>query len=202
MRTLSNLLKSSEIIDDLLVPRKVCKVSPRTGRRSTPRFCIRLIAASIAFLGLPTSQAEQAMSRVTAIRVPGGGQVRKSQAGADGTIHLLLNGAQGPQYVNSRDRGLTFSAPIPVVNGEGQRSDLEFDGEDLAVGKDGRILVAMSNNAWKLKFILRLTGPTRDTSPCGRPRVKCISHALTSRERCCPQEKSEPLGQMACERVF
>lgn len=121
-------------------------------RASRPHFCLRLIAASVVFLSLPTSHAEQALSRVSAIRVPGGGQVRKSQLGADGTIHLLLNGAKGPQYINSRDRGLTFSAPIPVVNREVQKPGLEFDGEDLAVGKDGRILVAMSNNAWKLKL--------------------------------------------------
>jgi len=111
---------------------------------------VRLIG--LFFLWMLTSHAEQATGRVNAIRVPGAGQVRKAQLGADGTIHLLLNGADGPQYVNSRDRGLTFSAPIQIVDRAAQKPGLEFDGEDLAIGKNGRILVAMSNNAWKLKL--------------------------------------------------
>jgi hypothetical protein len=76
----------------------------------------------------------------------------KAQVERDGTIHLLLDSSDGPLYVKSQDGGLTFSEPIAVVDAAGQKPGLKFSGSDLAVGRDGRVFVAMSNNAWKLKL--------------------------------------------------
>jgi hypothetical protein len=75
----------------------------------------------------------------------------KAQTGKDGTIHLLFDSDEGPQYVQSRDSGVTFSAPIAVVDVASRKPGLKFTAWDLAVGPDGRVHVAMGNNAWKLK---------------------------------------------------
>jgi hypothetical protein len=98
------------------------------------------------------SRGDDAANRVTAVRPEVAGKVSKAQTGTDGTIHLLLQGEDGPRYAKSLDNGRTFSAPISVVDVAARRPGLEFHGEDIAVGKDGRVFVAMSNNAWKLKL--------------------------------------------------
>lgn len=112
------------------------------------------ISAQVCLLAFWTlaSHADAAASRVTTLRVPVPGSVVKAQLGADGTIHLLLDSAGGPQYVNSRDGGASFSAPIPVVDAASQKPGLKFHSEDIAIGKDGCVHVAMANNAWKLKL--------------------------------------------------
>lgn len=97
-------------------------------------------------------EASDVTKRVSVSRVPGAGSVVKAQAGADGTIDLLLDSDDGPQYVKSKDGGATFSAPIPVVDAASQKPGLQFSVWDLAVGKDGLVHVAMGNNAWKLKL--------------------------------------------------
>jgi len=103
-----------------------------------------------AFLDF-ASHGDDSAERVMAIRPNVGGQVIKAKLGEDGTIHLLLQGTDGPQYATSRDNGRTFSTPIPIVDEAAQKPGLEFHGEDIALGK-GRVFVAMSNNAWKLKL--------------------------------------------------
>ena len=117
--------------------------------RSTPRIGLALIALTALF---QAAQADDLANRVSTVRVPGASKVIKAQSGADGTIHLLFDNDDGPQYANSRDGGLTFSAPIAIVDAAAQKPGLKFSGEDLAVGKDGRVHVAMANNAWKLKL--------------------------------------------------
>jgi hypothetical protein len=109
--------------------------------------CICLLLVAV-----PASHADETESRVSSIRVPGVSKVFKAQCGTDGTIHLLFDAAGGPQYVKSRDGGLTFSAPIAVVDAAVQKPGLKFSAWDLAVAKDGRVHVAMGNNAWKLKL--------------------------------------------------
>src|SRR6185369_9918966 len=113
---------------------------------------IKLIWPSLFFARILASHADEATNRVNAIRIPAAGPVMKAQLGTDGVIHLLFQAAHGPQYAKSEDSGLTFSAPITIVNAAAQKPGLEFQAEDLAVGKDGRVHVAMSNNAWKLKL--------------------------------------------------
>jgi len=98
------------------------------------------------------TRADNAASRVKTIRVPGNPKVVKAQIGANRTIHLLLDTEDGPCYVKSSDTGATFSTPIAIVDAASQKPGLKFQGEDLAIGKDGRVHVAMANNAWKLKL--------------------------------------------------
>src|SRR5439155_16837718 len=50
------------------------------------------------------------------------------------------------------DSGRTFSPPISIVDAAAQKPGLKFSAWDLAVGKDGRVHVALGNNAWKLKL--------------------------------------------------
>ena len=119
---------------------------------SRKNVCITLIETSLLFMWTFANHADETANRVNAVRVPVAGQVMKAQLGTDGTIHLLLQTADGPRYAKSKDSGLTFSAPITIVDASVQKPGLEFHAEDLAVGKDGRVYVAMSNNAWKLKL--------------------------------------------------
>jgi len=119
--------------------------------------CLRNKSATLATLSLSffatfASQAGEGANRVSAVGVSAASRVVKAQLGADGTIHLLLATDDGPQYVKSQDAGATFSAPMAIVDAGSQKPGLKFHGEDLAVGKDGRVHVALSNNAWKLKL--------------------------------------------------
>src|SRR5260370_36119714 len=90
--------------------------------------------------------------RVSVSRVPVAGQAVKAMVGADGTIHLLLDSTQGPRYVKSQDSGRTFSEPMAIVDAASQKPGLKFDAADLAIGKGGRLHVAMDNNALELEL--------------------------------------------------
>src|SRR5947207_473347 len=110
------------------------------------------LAVGLFFTAIGAGQAREQTSRVSAIRVPGDAKVVRAKLGADGIIHVLLDAEDGPRYLKSTDGGMTFSAPMTIVNAASQKPDLKFQAEDLAIGKDGRVHVAMSNNAWKLKL--------------------------------------------------
>ena len=99
-----------------------------TSLASRPHLYVRLIAPSLFFVWILTSQADGAASRVRAIRVPAAGQAMKAQLGTDGTIHLLFQTAGGPRYANSQDSGLTFTVPLSVVDAAAQKPGLEFQG--------------------------------------------------------------------------
>src|SRR6266498_4302324 len=114
--------------------------------------CVRFALLSLSVMAAAAGHARERVSRVSMIHVPGGFKVVKAQLGADGTLHLLLDAENGPRYVKSLDAGVTFSAPMTIVDAASRKPGLKFQGEDLAVGKDGRVHVAMSNNAWKLKL--------------------------------------------------
>lgn len=96
--------------------------------------------------------AVHAGERVKTMRVPGDAKVVKAQIGTDGAIHLLLDSEDGPRYIKSTDAGVSFSAPMAIIDAASQKPGLKFHSEDLAIGKDGRVHVAMANNAWKLKL--------------------------------------------------
>lgn len=108
--------------------------------------------AFVSLMILGTAHASESAKRVNAIRVAGGAKVVKAQIDRGGTIHLLLDSEDGPRYVKSTDGGVNFSAPMKIVDAASEKPGLRFQGEDLAIGKDGRVHVAMSNNAWKLKL--------------------------------------------------
>lgn len=112
-------------------------------------FRFTLVVLSALFL--QAASAGDMPDRVRAIRVPGVAKVVKAQRGPDGAIHLLFDAAGGPQYAKS-EGGVNFGPPIAVLDRASEKPGLEFTGADLAVGKDGRVHVAMANNAWKLKL--------------------------------------------------
>ena len=112
----------------------------------------QLLLVVAVLVAAVASYAAETSDRVSIIRVPGASKVFKAQTGKDDTIHLLFDSDDGPQYVQSRDSGLTFSAPIAVVDAASRKPGLKFSAWDLAVGPDGRVHVAMGNNAWKLKL--------------------------------------------------
>lgn len=124
--------------------------SPKARQRFSA--CAKFIVLTAFWVNIAYGQADDEVSRVRAIRIPFAGQVIKAQLSSDGTIHLLFQTADGPRYANSHDGGGTFSPPIEVVDMAARKPGLEFHGEDLAVGKEGRVVIAMSNNAWKLKL--------------------------------------------------
>ncbi len=111
-----------------------------------------IVTMGSLLLCLPDVNADDKANQVTIIPVPDRGHPLVAKADAEGTIHLLYGTAEGPQYVKSTDKGKTFSPAVPVVDKASRRPGLEFHGEDMVVGQGGRIHVAMSTNAWKLKL--------------------------------------------------
>ncbi len=111
-------------------------------------------ASALAMVGaiLLSLPAAHAGVKVRTVAVPDHGQPLVAKTDAEGTIHLLYNTADGPQYVKSLDNGKTFSAAIPLVDKGSRKPGLEFYGSDMVVGQGGHIHVAMSTNAWKLKL--------------------------------------------------
>jgi hypothetical protein len=91
-------------------------------------------------------------ARVTTIAVPSPGRPVVARTDSAGTIHLLCDAPDGPRYARSADGGETFSGAIPVVAGGSRPAGLEYSAWDMAVGKGGRVHVAMGTNAWKLKL--------------------------------------------------
>src|SRR5260221_133301 len=151
MKTHQNGSNSEPISNRVDAGRIFRELRPVPPLASTPQVCVGLVALGLFLHSILATHGGEITNRVSAIRVPGISKVVKAQRGFDGTTHLLFDSADGPQYAKSRDGGLTFSAPIPVVDAAARKPGLEFYGEDLAVGKEDRVLVAMSNNAWKLK---------------------------------------------------
>ena len=89
---------------------------------------------------------------VSIVHVPQGGEPIDAIRSADSTIHLLYNLGDIPYYVKTSDAGVTFTAPLAVVNQEARKPGLKFDGWSMAVGKGGTIYVAMITNNWKAKL--------------------------------------------------
>jgi hypothetical protein len=102
--------------------------------------------------------ADDATSKVTTIAVPGGGRPVVARTDKEGAIHLLFDSADGPRYAKSTDNGVTFGPAIAVVVGGPRVPRLEYSAWDMAIGKGGRVHVAMGTNAWKLKLPLEEWG--------------------------------------------
>jgi len=113
---------------------------------------LTLTVVNLILFFVSATRGEESANRINVIRVPSADKVLKAERSADGTIHLLTDAADGPQYLKSKDDGRTFSSPIAIVNAAAQKPGLKFSAWDLAVGQAGRVHVAMGNNAWKLKL--------------------------------------------------
>jgi hypothetical protein len=113
---------------------------------------IRQTLAIALFLAMASAAMAENADKVTILLVPDHGRAVAARTDADGTIHLLYNSADGPQYVKSTDNGKTFSTAIPVVDEKSRKPKLVFEGADMAVGKGNRVHIVMSTNAWQLKL--------------------------------------------------
>ena len=100
----------------------------------------------------PAANADDAAGRVKTISVPDSGRPVVARTDKAGTIHLLSDSDDGPKYAKSSDNGVTFGPAIPVLGAEPRPAGLEYSAWDMAVGKGGRVHVAMGTNAWKLKL--------------------------------------------------
>jgi hypothetical protein len=112
------------------------------------RYEVLLLAALCSLTPWPTATA----GGVTTVATPGGGKPVVARTDKEGAVHLLFDSTDGPKYAKSTDGGSTFSAAVAVVNGGSQPAGLEYSAWDMAMGKGGRVHVAMSTNAWKLKL--------------------------------------------------
>ena len=118
--------------------------------RTTPAAVLRLAVLCTALLS-PTAARGGGAADVKTFPVPDRGRPVAARVDGEGAIHLLYDSAGGPRYAKSADGGATFGPPVPVVDPGSFPKGLEFSGWDLAVGKGGRVHVAMGTNAWKLK---------------------------------------------------
>jgi hypothetical protein len=116
--------------------------------RSVVSLCAWLAMTQMSITAFCAGEPDHA---VTTIPAPPGARPIVARLDPSGTIHLLCDSADGPRYTRSTDHGRTFSAVLPVVDRRPRPSGLEFSAWDMAVGKDGRVHVALGTNAWKLK---------------------------------------------------
>jgi hypothetical protein len=112
------------------------------------------VLAILSTMPFPLAKAtdDDVAGKITTVAVPALGRPIVAKTDTGGTIHLLCDSQDGPKYAKSTDGGVTFSPAIPVVSGNWQTEGLEYSAWDMAVGKGGRVHVAMSTNAWKLKL--------------------------------------------------
>jgi hypothetical protein len=118
----------------------------------TPGLALALAVSCAMFCSPPAASADDGTGRVRTISVPGAGRPVVARIDKEGTIHLLSDSDNGPRYAKSSDNGATFGPAIPVLGAEPRPAGLEYSAWDMAVGKGGRIHVAMGTNAWKLKL--------------------------------------------------
>ena len=111
-----------------------------------------IVVAGATLVSLAGANPGRCASQVTTVSVPGGGQGVAAKTDAQGTIHLVFNSADGPQYVKSTDDGKTLSKATPIVDRASRKRGLEFSAWDMAVSPQGHVHVAMGTNAWKLKL--------------------------------------------------
>ena len=109
------------------------------------------LLGSLFFCSRATN-ADDGTNRLTTFAVPGGGKPVAAKTDKEGAIHLLFDSADGPRYAKSIDNGVTFGPAIPVVSGGPRTAGLEYSAWDMAVGQGGRVHVAKSTNALKLKL--------------------------------------------------
>src|SRR5216110_106980 len=89
---------------------------------------VRFALLSLSVMATAAGHARERANRVGVIRVPGDDKVVKAQLGADGAIHLLLDAEDGPRYMKSTDAGVTFSAPLKILDAASRKPGLKFQG--------------------------------------------------------------------------
>lgn len=110
------------------------------------------LRASLVLLSTMTLAPPLAAQQVTTLPAPQGGAPVQAAVGPDGTLHLLYELGGIPYYVRSSGAAIHFSEPIPVVDPASRKPGLEFQGWNMAIGRQGAVYVAMSTNNWKVKL--------------------------------------------------
>ncbi|MFO0960708.1 MAG: hypothetical protein U0800_25275 [Isosphaeraceae bacterium] len=103
---------------------------------------------NLTILALATLCVGDDVSTVSVAKI---GRPIAAKVDPEGVVHLVCDAKAGPMYTRSED-GRAFSGAIPVVVVGPDTPGLEFNAWDLAIGKGGRVFVAMGTNAWKLKL--------------------------------------------------
>jgi hypothetical protein len=116
----------------------------------TPR-CILGLSTTMAML-LCAQNSFGAATKVTTVSVPSGGKAIVAKTDGRGTIHLVFDSDDGPQYASSTDNGKTFGKSMPLVDQGSRKPGLEFITWDMAVTSEGAVHIVLGNNAWKLKL--------------------------------------------------
>lgn len=111
-----------------------------------------VLALLSTLLFFSPANADEAVPVVSTVATPGSGRPVVARSDTKGTIHLLYDSDHGPMYTRSTDDGATFDPAIPVLCEGPSQKGLEYHSWDLALGKGGRVHVAMGTNAWKLKL--------------------------------------------------
>jgi len=117
-----------------------------------------LALLSAFFFSPRVTSADDLAGMVRTVSVPEGGKPIVARTDRNGSIHLLYDSALGPRYARSADGGLTFEPSISVAGAGSLSAGLEYSAWDMAIGKGGRVHVAMGTNAWKLKLPLEEWG--------------------------------------------
>lgn len=120
--------------------------------RASISCCGTLVAFATACSAYAVEPMHLAKPVVSVIAVPNRGQPVAAATDSRGTIHLLFNSKDGPQYVSSTDNGKTLSRPLAIVDRASRKPGLEFTAWSMAVAPNGHVHVAMGTNAWKLKL--------------------------------------------------
>ena len=113
---------------------------------------LKILVLFLFLIGCLAGSPALAAGKVTAVGVPDGGKPVVAKADAMGTIHLVYDTETGPCYVKSADNGQSFSKPIAIAGRSSVTPGLEYNAWDMAIGKGGRVHVALGSNAWKLKL--------------------------------------------------
>jgi hypothetical protein len=113
---------------------------------------LALTVLAFFYLATSSSLADDIVPTVQVLPVPNGGKPIVARIDTAGTIHVLYDTNTGPAYAKSSDAGHTFGTTISVIGDDSPPTGLEYAAWDMAIGKAGRIHVAMGTNAWKLKL--------------------------------------------------
>ena len=132
-----------------------CKDCAQMERNRTPKLLALTMITSLT-VAFSSQSSGAAVPKVTTVPVPAGGKAMAAKTDAQGTIHLVFDTFDGPQYATSKDNGKTLTKPMALVDRASRKPGLEFITWDLAVSSDGAVHVALGNNAWKLKLPKRM----------------------------------------------
>lgn len=128
------------------------------GAAGNAPFALGLLLTVVGLAGIPApATAAPVGQAVVVVATPEEGTPLRALVDPENRILLLFTAAGGPRLARSGVIDATvpeprFAPSLPVVSADPDRPGLEYAEGDLAIGRDGRVLVSMMTNAWKLKL--------------------------------------------------